>query len=1172
MAQTIDIKVLIDAAESVKTIKEARQALKDLRSAALQVEEGSPAFIEVQRAAGGLQDRIGDLQNTTKFFANDLRRLEGFTSIAQGIAGGFALAQGAAMLFGGENEKLNESLVKLNSVMSILNGLQAVGTVLQKDSAASLLVSNGIRNIAIGLTTAETRATAAKAVADGVATTSQRALNAAMSANPIGALITLIVAATAAFLAFGKSSDKAKKEEEARKKAIEEANAAQEKQNTYIADNTKSLTSLLMELSATNAGSAERLALMKSINDTYGLTLQNLSDENAFQAQLNTTVNEYIELQYQKYLLAENEEKISKLNAKRLEGEKLLAEVQRQYNKEKLKAGTVITYFDNAINANTMKTLKADETLKDFLFRFGDYEQKQIKGNKLVNEATEAQLELGKANGNLRQEINKITEEGKKYEVQTKKTTTTTKDNTKSTDENAKAVEALADAYKDLSELTAEFEQERLSAYLERVKSTLTDELSIRQNEFRVELQELQNQKNEELQAVIEAEVEKLKIEKDFKKQKKEDEADYTKRLEEEALKRLKNSKEYIDVEAAYTALVEEKKRLFIQTTNEFIAEQQQALLESTKKVAEEILSPAQFTIFFQAAQRVLNQNQNIISAQEVSLENFNDTLLDLNKAILLNSGDIGKKLLINLTKSSKEQNSALLDIIQNGGQEITQTLNDLQQDSYVKQTKIITDLLNLSTEYQKANIDDTQLFILKIGAFYQDKFNLIKQVEEEVKKASGIEKSFFGATEEQIQKEVLLLKERKAIKAEDFKTTEEYEGALRRLALERLNFTIEDNEKLSEALQKRFDTLIKAEENNYAQSLSNLLESNRTKKITDEQYLKGLEDLQKSHNDNILNIEVAYGQKSFEEVANRRKAIIEEQKAENKEKEDLLKEAADKEIELRKKVVAEYLSVEQELQSALFELFQRTQQERERTAQATYDNEIARIEAAEKKYEDSLANRTAAEQADLDVKAGFAEQRQNAEKRLNDEKNRIAQKAFTAQKVNDLSTITIQTAVAIAKTIAELGGVGAITPPGIALIAAVAAQGAIQASLVASQQFVPQYATGGLVSGPGTGTSDSVLVRVSNGESIINARSTKKYQPILSAINVDGGGKSFAPGFANGGMVDMTTYSSRDNMMEIKELLLQINSRPIETYVKQTVVENASQKSDRLKRRTTFG
>lgn len=51
------------------------------------------------------------------------------------------------------------------------------------------------------------------------------------------------------------------------------------------------------------------------------------------------------------------------------------------------------------------------------------------------------------------------------------------------------------------------------------------------------------------------------------------------------------------------------------------------------------------------------------------------------------------------------------------------------------------------------------------------------------------------------------------------------------------------------------------------------------------------------------------------------------------------------------------------------------------------------------------------------------------------------------------------------------------------------------------------KFAKGGLVEGSGTGTSDSILAMLSNGESVITARATSMFSPILSYINQSGGG-----------------------------------------------------------------
>lgn len=61
----------------------------------------------------------------------------------------------------------------------------------------------------------------------------------------------------------------------------------------------------------------------------------------------------------------------------------------------------------------------------------------------------------------------------------------------------------------------------------------------------------------------------------------------------------------------------------------------------------------------------------------------------------------------------------------------------------------------------------------------------------------------------------------------------------------------------------------------------------------------------------------------------------------------------------------------------------------------------------------------------------------------------------------------------------------------------------------------VVRAATGGYISGAGTGTSDSIPAMLSNGEFVINAAATRKFGPLLSAINSGRFGK-----FASGGAV----------------------------------------------------
>ena len=72
-----------------------------------------------------------------------------------------------------------------------------------------------------------------------------------------------------------------------------------------------------------------------------------------------------------------------------------------------------------------------------------------------------------------------------------------------------------------------------------------------------------------------------------------------------------------------------------------------------------------------------------------------------------------------------------------------------------------------------------------------------------------------------------------------------------------------------------------------------------------------------------------------------------------------------------------------------------------------------------------------------------------------------------------------------------------------------------IKAAFAAAKAAVKGFSTGGYVSGAGSGTSDSIPARLSNGESVMTAKATSMFSPMLSAFNQLGGG---VPIVVNGG------------------------------------------------------
>lgn len=213
--------------EKSKSLKAQLRAMKEELAG---LDEGTAAFEELKQRAGELDDKIKDVNDTISRTGSDTRNIDGLIDLAGGVAGGFALAQGAAALFGEGEEEVQKALLKVNAAMSILQGLQQIQNVLQKESAASLLLTKvfyqqntaaiventtaGDANVVTNITQAASAegvavAEGAQTIATEAATVATAELNTVMSLNPAAIIVTAVVALTAALVYFSLNNNKA---------------------------------------------------------------------------------------------------------------------------------------------------------------------------------------------------------------------------------------------------------------------------------------------------------------------------------------------------------------------------------------------------------------------------------------------------------------------------------------------------------------------------------------------------------------------------------------------------------------------------------------------------------------------------------------------------------------------------------------------------------------------------------------------------------------------------------------------------------------------------------------------------------------------------------------------------------------------------------------------------
>jgi hypothetical protein len=444
------------SAASLKT--ELRKTVQELQT----LQPGSARFQELSVRAGELRDRIADTNAVVGQLAGNLteRLAKGITGVVSvGVAGFQALSAGVA-LFGAESEDLQKTMVRLQALLNLSQAIETFGALPDR--------INEIRASFQSLTVAtetQTVATAADAVATEGAVVATTAWGTAMKALPIIAIVAALGTLVYGLYQYATASDDAAKQEEKRKKNLENLKKQEQEQTQTIAKESAGYILLINQLKATNAGSVEREKLIKQINSTYNTTLKNLSDETAFQKQLNLEVANYIAYQKAKFQLQKNEELVQ-ANLVKQEGiTKKLVAAQKLLRDEETKA------------ANFRQD---DKSAPQVLQNIQDY-TKEV--NKLQGELDAANKRLeayGKVNLNVSNVISEI-------EGTTGKYNTTLKDNTDNTDKATEAQEKYNDILskiKEVSQEAASTEEETTKKRIENIDTFLNaDEVARKKRE-----------------------------------------------------------------------------------------------------------------------------------------------------------------------------------------------------------------------------------------------------------------------------------------------------------------------------------------------------------------------------------------------------------------------------------------------------------------------------------------------------------------------------------------------------------------------------------------------------------------------------------------------------------------------------------------------------------------
>lgn len=1142
----IEIDLLIKTAKSVKSTEAQKAVLLDIYETLKKVEKGSTAFDTLTEAANGLKQslggvnatfeevygnvqpltsRLGELedrmyelalagqQNTQEFkdlqseavkmrktiidvdasvdaFAQKGAKIKAFGGIVSGLAGAFGSAQAAVGLLGGNTEGFEKSILKLQQVMMIMQGVQEVTNLLTEKNIILEGIANFNRRLAIKLVGEKVVATAAEAVATGTATVAQRALNMAMSANPIGLIIVAIGTLIGLYSSFGDETE----------------------------DNEKKTKDYNDEL--------ERTKKLKNELRSQSLDLQSVYKQEAID-QLQYQLDNEKNLEKQKALLdqiAQKKKEQVDLDAKadamqskfgeNVDKVKAIQEKTIQYNN---KISKQTSDLSQGVGKNTKKII--DEYIKQ-IKTTGDYNSAILQV-----ELERETLQSG--------EINNITT------IQG-------------------GLSKLLDLYTNKKEAQKKF----------------TEETEINYEDVKLFYKGLANDKKK---TDAQAAVDKQKIDRETAAAKKalDDQAEEERKKREEEQKKAEEERRRRQIEELTDEY--ERRKSASDKIRDIQIENIDDLEQKEIEYQELVYGREKQAIIDRAIQRELKKNEELFTEGKKNKKQFEADRLKITQDGTKYLLDEESKLIIAGEDRLKKSKELIKSKYKNEG-EIT----------IAETKKINAELAKLEIERQKAGALSTIKTSVDAGA--KEKLKLTQKNLDAILDAARVEEEQYNRLKKKDEELIQKAKERTNV-TEELKNEEI--AAIEEVAKKREDKYVVDKKRTDDAIDD-------AKKQNEEAKKNALDDIEAAKKVTEVK--KSFKDAEKKASKDLADAELEVLREKYEyeiskagltkeqkakidaQYALDRKAIETRSAQESIEIENNIVEKKiekdDKLLDYKKQLAEDILNLERTIQDTIMSFIEQETNERLKQNDLIYQDKISKIDAEEQKYQDFIANRTIAEQTTYDIEQGFADQRKNAERTRQLEEDKIKKKAFEAQKINDATSVAINYGVAIAKAFKDFGW-----PFGLIPAAFLGVQLGVEEAAILNKKYIPQYAKGGIhfgdgqVTGPGTGTSDDINAKLSNGEVVINAKSSKKFAPILSAINEAGGGKKI-PHLASGGIgvsnATVSNMSNENNMsintnLDLQPLIDAITSQNKEIYVKESTVTNAQNSAEKLKRRTRF-
>ena len=398
-----------------------KRQLRDLKALMSQMNldglSHTEVFEQMAMYAGEVKDSMADANDAISRFADDNFKL---AAMAEGfglITGAVSTATGVLGMFGVENEKVEQTMLKVQSAIAMVNGVQAIATSLNKDS----IIMHRLKQIKLAATTAMTQSNTVATVANTAAnsantvsvvanTAAAKAWNVvkAVSKALLGDWTGLVLVGATALTAYAICSDKATEADEEKADATKEVEDSQKSYNQTMTSTYAQLMTTYTKLKNqwnSLVNEHQKTAWIKETKSqlhSLGIEVNNVADaEKVFNGNTDVVVQSFIRRARAAAQLA----KMTELYKKQMELIDKRSQVQTLIKADAAANGRHAKGGDE-IKDESFRSSRYGSVGRDGKWRFSEQGAKLYSG---TDTSTNVQIQsLDKQIDGLNREINKL--------------------------------------------------------------------------------------------------------------------------------------------------------------------------------------------------------------------------------------------------------------------------------------------------------------------------------------------------------------------------------------------------------------------------------------------------------------------------------------------------------------------------------------------------------------------------------------------------------------------------------------------------------------------------------------------------------------------------------------------------------------------------------------------